>query len=1135
LYIFVVSNTILQSINFNVYCMIKRMRSFLVSVFIIFPVFINAQITTANLAGKVTDPQKEPLIGASVQAIHMPSGTKYGMITNLDGRFTILGMRTGGPYKITISYIGSQTAEFEDVVLQLGDTYILNAQLKENSALIDEIIVTGARSKFAGQKNGSMTNVSNRDIMMVPTMNRSIQDIARLSPYASGTGSFGGRPAYTTNITVDGANFNNNFGLNNGSMPGPSETSSDPISMDAIEELQIASAPFDVRQSNFTGAAVNVITKSGTNSLIGSAYVYFRNEKMNGTKAKDAKLTNNESSRQVYGLTLGGPIIKNKLFFFVSGEMENNTTPGNTLLAIDAGRTAGEGNVSNRVQASDLQNFSSFLKENYGYNTGRYESWGGDKDETYKFLAKLDWNISDAHKATVRYNYSKTSSNFRPSSSGDAIPTLSGGARHAQSGGMSFENSQYRSLGILHSVTAELNSQFKDNISNKLLAAYTYYDQPREYDGGLFPFIDIMNGDHGTAYMSAGTELFSYGNAVKNNTFIITDNMTITTGSHAITAGLSYENQYFSNGYRRQGGSYYRFKSLESFKNYASGQYINEPWSEDKHPLNFGYTYPINGHSDSATELSFGQFAAYAQDEWNVSSKFKLTYGLRMDLPLYLDGAVDNPEVSKYLFRYGEKVDLSTWPDTKVLWSPRVGFNYDINNDIKLRGGIGIFTGRIPFVWFVNQPQNSGMLQYELSLNHGITTDNPQGNTVAQSKLARIPFTPNPSDLLRNNNISDIFPQQNVVGGKIAAIDKDFKLPQVLRTSIAADFKLPHDMLFTLEAIITKDINAIRFDNINFADAEGIVQEGDVTRPYWSNSNRYITTPFTNVVVMRNTNKGYSYSLSAQLTIPQIHGFSGSLAYTYSKAKEVTGKNGSDPFSAWQYRHVVSSLNSEEMGLTMNNTPHRIVASANYSIDYAKHLKSTFSLFYLGYKGGGFSYLYQNDANKDGSTSDLMYIPEKEADFIWKDVPLADGTTVSSWDLYKEFADNDPYLSKNVGKYASRYAAYEPFYHRLDFRFLQDFYLNVSGKKHTLQLSVDILNIPNLLNSDWGINKIYVGSFQQVTPLKFEGIDSATGKAVVSMNNIGTADKPNYLKSAYKLPTSVSALWNIQLGVRYIF
>lgn len=1079
------------------------------------------------MSGRVTDAEGV-VIGATVVATHVSSGTTYGTVTNMEGRYNLNGMRTGGPYRVEIKYLGYTDFVKENIFLQLGENFVLDAPLSETSMSLNEIVVTARGSQFAGDKRGAMTNINSREMTLIPTINRSISDYTKLSPYASGTGSFGGRPAYATNISIDGANFNNNFGLNSNPMPGPSSSSADPISMDVVEEMQVAVAPYDVRQSNFTGAGINIVTKSGTNRIQGSGYIYFRNQDMNGTKIGDKDLTINESERQVYGFTLGGPIIKNKLFFFVSGELENNLTPGNTLLAGGSNRDPQDPNVNKRVTGEQLQDFSDFLASKYNYKTGRYENWGGDNEGNSKLLAKLNWNINQYHKATLRYNYARMESTSRPNPSGDVSPSISG-SRHSATGGMSFENSQYRSTGVLQSVTAELNSNFTNALSNSLLIAFTNYEQPRETDSDVFPFIDIMDGDptKGTVLMSAGYELFSYRNQVKNNTLIITDNLTYSLGAHTITGGLSYEYQYINNSYWRQGTGYYRFKDLNAFKAYANGEGTGKPYNSDYHPTAFALSYPINGNTyDDVPELGFGQFSAYAQDEWNLTNAFKLTYGLRIDVPTYLSGAIDNPLVKDYTFRDGEKMDFSSWPKTRILWSPRVGFNYDVTEDksIKLRGGAGLFTGRIPFVWFTNQPQNSGMLQYQLAIS-GYSSS--AGNPDAQSKLARIPFAANSNDLLSNSAIADIFPQANVARGNLSTVDKNFKLPQVFRTSIAADFRLPYDMVLTLEGIYTKDINAIIFDNINLNNPQSTLIEGNNSRPYWPNTTqepRSINSNYSYAVVMRNTNKGDGYNLSAQLTLPNLYGFSGNVAYTYSYAQEVVGKNGSDPYSAWRYRHIVGSPNSEEMGFTMNNTPHRIIAGVNYQKEYVGNLKSTFSLFYSGFSGSAISYLYSTDANNDGTVNDLMYIPKSKQDVIWKNGD-ADANA------YFAYAKNNSYLSEHAGEYAKRYAGSEPFYNRIDFRFLQDFYLNVAGQRNTLQLSVDIINLANLLNSSWGINKQYIGSNLQATPLRYEGRDASTGKTIVSMNKTGD----NYLTTAFQNPTSVSSTWNLQIGLRYIF
>ena len=1091
----------------------KRIFSVLVFMFITISMF-GQGATTSALTGRIVDAKGASLPGATVLAIHEPSGTQYGALTNNEGFFNIQGMRPGGPYKIEVSFIGYSKKTFTEISLLLGEAYVLKTELTESASELGEVIVVGARpSAFGTEKMGATTNINKADMALIPTMNRNLSDYTKLSPYSTG-GGYVGREAYNTNVTVDGANFNNNFGLSGTNMPG---VSGEPISMEAIEEIQIAVAPFDVTQSNFTGAGVNAITKSGTNQFRGSVYGFYRDTTMVGKKIRDKRLKVSQSSKSAYGFTLGGPIIKNKLFFFLSAEKESTLTPGNTLLAMQAGRDPNDLNVNSRVQAADLQAFSQILKEKYNYETGRYESWGGDDEFNNKILARIDWNISKNHKFSFRYNYSESSARFAPSNSGDATPSISGG-RQARAGGLSFENSQYYNSNTLHSITGELNSRFGE-VSNKFLVAYTIYGQPRTSDSEVFPFIDIMSGvaTSGQVYMSAGYELFSYKNNVDNNTFIITDNATYQLDRHKFTVGMSFEHQYFANSYLRQGSSYYRFRDLTAFQNFANGAGVGLPFNANYHPINFAYTYPINGFTNPVAELNFGQYAAYVQDEYSVHDNLKVTAGLRVDLPMYFSGAVDNPALAAYSFRDGEKVDLSTWPDAKLLWSPRLGFTYDVfgNNSLKVRGGTGIFTGRIPFVWFTNQPTNSGMLQYQLVINQS-------GGAASQAMLARLPLYNDASQLLTNAALTDIFPTSNPVGGRIAAIDKKFELPQVWRSSLAFDIKLPLNMMLTLEGVYTKDMNAINFDNINLAPAASTLLEGSLVRPYWSNSTtatKYITSPYQNVVIMRNTNKGQGYSLSAELSLPRMYGFSGSLAYSRSWGEEVAGKSGSDPFSAWQYRYVSGASNSDELGLTLNNTPHRIVGSLNYKIEYAKYFATSVAFFYTGYVGGAASYYYNGDANADGTTNDLMYIPRDASEVIF--------TSPADAVAYFAYAAQDPYLSKHAGEYAVRNSAYLPWYQRLDMRVMQDIKIKVKDNVNTLQLSLDIINVENMLNSDWGLAK----SFVTTSPLTVSGRDAATGKLRVSMRKIGT----NYVSESYQDPTSVASTWAIQFGLRYLF
>ena len=1083
-------------------------------------VMLFAQVTTSGLSGKVMGKDNLTLPGATVVAIHVPTGTKYVTVSNANGQFSIQGMRSGGPYTVNISFMGYSTSSYRDINLALGDMFNLNATLNESATSIAEVVIVGSKTSFRSLKTGAVSNITTAQMKNIPSLTRSLGDYTKLSPFSNGSGSYLGKDAYTSNITINGANFNNNFGLSSSTLPG---ASGEPISMEAIEEIQVSVAPFDVRQSNFTGAGINAITKSGTNQFKGSAYSFFRNQDYNGRQGRDSlggngnarRYTVSPSTYKSSGFTVGGPIIKNKLFFFVNAETERTLSPGNTLLAMDNGRNASDPNVNANVTAANLTTFSNLLKSKYGYETGPYENWGGDQAKNDKILARLDWNINKSNKFSVFYNYSTSSIPSRPSSSGDVTPSIIGG-RSIKSGGMSYENSQYFTSSTLHSITAELNSVFSQNLNNKLLFAYTKYTQPRTSSSSIFPMIDIMNGTTtGNVRMTAGYELFSYLNNVDNNTTIITDNLTYLWKKHSFTLGGSMEHQYFANSYLREGTAYYRFRDLTAFTNYTNGVGAGKAFSADYDPIGFAYTYPINGYTNPAAELSFRQWSAYLQDEWKASENFKVTGGIRIDLPQYLSGAVNNPVVSTYAFRNGETVDLSSWPKARILWSPRLGFNWDVNGNksLTIRGGTGIFTGRIPFVWFTNQPTNSGMLQYQLAIS--------SGTAAANSQLARLPLYADASKLLQDATLSDIFPKQNVVGGKIAGIDKNFKLPQVWRSSIGADIKFM-DMLLSLDAIYTKDINSIYFDNINWATAPLSVTLGNSTIPYYTNTAaKYITSPYQNVVIMRNTNKGQGYTLAAKLDLPKIAGFTGTISYSKTWGEEVTNKSGSDPFSAWQYRIMSGDPNAQSLGLTAYNTPNRLVASLNYAVKYNK-FETSASLFYTGNSGYAYSYYFGGDANGDGTTSnDLMYIPKSQSEYIW--------ASQADADAYFAFAKQDKYLSKHAGQIAKRNAAYEPWYSRFDLRITQDFNMQFGKNNNKLQFLADFINFGNLLSHNWGLNQSLAASAN--SPLLVSGRDATTGLLKVSMRKVGA----NYMTSTFQDPSTIAGLWGIQIGVRYNF
>jgi len=614
-----------------------------------------AQVTTASMSGEVSS-NGEPVIGATIMAVHTPSGTNYGTITNMDGRFDLQGMRTGGPYEITVSYIGYQTAIFKEVTLQLGETYNLNVDLKESSEELDEVVVTAERTRFMTEKTGAALNISNEKMNSIPTINRSIEDLARISPYANGMG-FAGGDGRSTNFTVDGANFNNNFGLNDG-LPG----GGNPISMDAIEEVQVVIAPFDVRQTNFIGGGINAITKSGTNTFKGSAYTYHYNDNMRGNRV-DGESMNvpAENDKHIYGATFGGPIIKDKLFFFANVEYQKIPSTAVNWRASEDG-VADPDNYISRTTLADMQRVSEFVRDRYGYDTGSYTNFPAD-ESNLKLLGRIDWNINNDHKLAVRYNYTKnTAWNATNGSSGNTGYRLPYNRFSQYS--MAFANSMYSMDNKVNSVSADLNSRFSDKISNQLLFTYSNIQDIRGTNSDPFPFIDIMAGyDASTGvqtlepYMSLGYELFTYNNAVNNKIFTVTDNFTSYLGNHKLTAGFSYEHQLANNSYMRNGTGYYRYRSIDDFLNGAA-------------PESFALAYGYNGNKTPNAQVRYNQFGIYLQDEWSIQENFKLTYGLRLDeLVFNNDDLYENRAINALDFG-GRHIDTGSWPGAKMQVSP---------------------------------------------------------------------------------------------------------------------------------------------------------------------------------------------------------------------------------------------------------------------------------------------------------------------------------------------------------------------------------------------------------------------------------------------------------------------------------
>lgn len=1093
--------------------MVKRTKFLFAAILPMFAVCANAQVTTSAISGQVLDDEGQPVVGATVQAVHVPSGTKYGAVTNLDGRYTIQGMRTGGPYKVTFSYVGFNKKEFDGIQLSLGNTFALNAKMSSHSQELNEVVVMGSASKFSNEKTGASLNITTDQMVSLPTINRSISDIARLSPYANGM-SFAGGDGRSTNFTVDGANFNNNFGLSE-ALPG----GGNPISLDAIDEMQVVIAPYDVRQSNFIGGGVNAITKSGTNTLKGSAYTYQYNQNMHGYRVNGKDLVRPKESEHTFGFTLGGPIIKNKLFFFANAEYSR--IPGTVISwrASDENNAPDPNNNISEAKASDLQKVSDYLKNTYGYNTGSYTNFPADEDNL-KLLGRIDWNINNNHKLSVRYNYTKNTYWSAPNAT-----SMDGGTRLKDSRvgqyGMSYANSMYSMNNKVNSLSMDLNSRFTNAISNQLLFTYSYIQDIRGTNSSPFPFIDILTTDaQGTQrpYISAGYELFTYNNGVNNKIFNVTDNFTYYAGAHKITAGLNFEHQYANNAYLRNGTGYYRYNSLDDF---LSG----------KAPNIFALTYGFNGNKNPNAQVTFNQIGFYAQDEWNISQAFKLTYGIRLDELIFDNGDLSANNAISSLDFGGRHLDVSKWPDPHMQVSPRVGFTYDVFKDgtLRFRGGTGLFAGRLPLVFFTNMPSNAGMVQNNYStsdpaiLNKMIQNGKLVTNTNDMIKVAGLPTT----------KTADEGTAPSTIGG----VDKHFKMPQVWKTSLAVDYKLPtpFPMSVTGEFMYTKNINAVYIDNWNIKPSDDWERfkgaDNRLIYPTHKEGTKtikdYVYNQKNDAYVLSNTHKGYGWTGNITLNAQPVKNLALMLAYTHTEFKEVSGLPGNAPSSTWLGMFTVNGSNFAGVQRSDNVIPDKVIGSLSYSLPFlaGKNGGNTLhlSVYYTGYSPYGNNYYYNGDMNGDGNANDLMYIPKNDSEIKFKD----DKDRAPFW----AFVNQDPYLKNHKGEYAESYAARAPWVHRFDARIAQDFWIASGKTKHMLTISLDFMNIGNMFNSKWGVNKSNSTTTNGGRLLKYEGRE-ADNTPIFSLYRDKEGNAPT---KSYDYYYDYSQSWKMQVGVRYTF
>ena len=1098
-----------------------------------------AQNTTATLSGSVKDEYGSPIEAASIQVSNNDNGTNYGAVTNRFGIFSLSGLRPGN-YSVSISFIGFIGQKFEDVVLSIGEDYNINVVLKEDTQNIPEVTISGGSIYFNETRTGQTYNVNSQSMSMLPSVKRSLLDYTRLSPYNGIDNTMAGRDGRGTALTIDGAVMNNSFGLSS-DLPGAGT----PISIDAVDEMQVAIAPFDVRQSNFTGGGINVITKSGTNTLKATAYTYFTNEKMRGNTIDGYDLGDRaKESSTTYGFTLGGPVFKNRLFYFVN--VENKKTPGvisEYKLSTDG--TGDGGKMISRVTAADMERFSEALAA-YGYDAGGYDLTNGDQTNT-KMLARIDWNISDNHNLMLRYNWTGNTQWNTPNAR-STVGTKAASERISENA-YAFRNNCYTTNDNAWSAVAELNSRFGGKVTNNLLLTVSDVSNLRNSESDWFPHIDIRK--DGDAFMSAGYELFSNGTGNYVRTYSVSDNVRWTFAHSTLTAGISYQYQKGATNYKMYGTGYYRYLSLDDF--------INQ-----KAPVAFGMTFAYDGVDDPASRTSFGQTALFLQSETQVNNNLTVTYGIRADYMEYYEKLATNESYKAidwtYHFRaIGSElknykapvIDNGMWPKQNVQWSPRIGFNYDVtgNGRLVLRGGAGLFTGRIPLVFFATIPNSSGMLQNTVAFNK--KNDDPTlANAVLDGLENNFQYTEQGlRNYLESKGVQmEANPNPVLNGASITGIDPDFKLPQVAKFSFATDVELglSFPASLTLEGIFNKDINAVYVENYNqthidnakrFSGIDGRADFND------ADAVSAVVNKTNGAMVISNTDKGYSWSAAATFRAEPVRNLKAEISYIHMVSMSVSDMKGSDLKSTWSNVPNVNTPNEMVLRSSAYVIPDKVTASVTYRINYArnKFMSTDIGLFYTGHTAGKYSYTFTNDMNGDGVSNDLIYIPKSKEELQFADITGKDKngnnvvlyTAAEQRDAFWDFIEQDSYLSSHKGKYAVANDALMPWINRFDLHLAQNFNVGaLIGSKHnneTLQFSLDIMNVGNLLNNSWGVTNTPTAC-NNGKILNFVGTDNYNYPVYTMATN-----SKGLISKTFEPLKSTANCWYLQLGVKLIF
>lgn len=1107
----------------------KRMRNFLMVLATVFTALLSAQVTTSSLSGRITD-GKEGLTGAIIKAIHEPTGTVYVSASQKNGNYHLQNLRVGGPYVVTVTFTGYEKQTFSGIELNLGSDVALDVTLSQSSTVLKEVSVVGERnSVINSSRTGSQEFISREKMDRLPTINRSLSDFTKLTPMSS-NGNYGGVSYRYNNVTVDGASFNNSFGLS--SALGASGT--EPISLESLDQIQVMLAPFDVRNGAFTGAGINSVTKSGSNDFKASVYTYVKSPNLDGVKQGDVTVDRPKYDSNQFGLSLSGPIIKDKLFYFVNYERDRKSTPIDWQPSA-APLTPSGGGVS-AADKQTLQGLSDFLGTQFGYTPGSY-TVSSIPTQADRLTARIDWNVSSNSVLSLKYYYLKSFATYAPSSSGAYV-----GGRNASQFSIPFSSAYYRGNNNFNIFMADLVTNFNPNLSNTLKVGYSALRDFRDMDGGFFPQVDILNGTgsvaganqvKGTAVLTTfGTEANSYNNKLNSDIYQIQDNLSYTLDNHQIIIGTQSDYRKFKNGFAQNYPGSWVYNTVADFQTDVTAYkaYLANPTGTYKSTaLQYKEKYSMFDYFPYAN-VDVLTLGFYLQDKWRVTPNLNLTYGLRLDVPIFTNSLAENSVIAGETFQGGVKVDVSKYPSANILLSPRAGFNWDVlgNNTLQLRGGSGMFSGTPPYVWLSNQSGNNGLLFGDISFATG---GMPYGFT----------------GVIDGNKPST--PAATKTG--IAITDSGFKYPQLWKNDFAIDYKFLGGWIATAEVLYGKDINSIYHTNIALPDPSGTLAStlgNPITGSAQAFDNRTfftttsISTKVTDAILMKNTNKGYSLYTTLQLqrdfTKGEMKGLSVNASYTFGESKGVSDGSSSVASSAWKYRPAVDP-NAEELGYSAGSFPHRFLLSASYRKEYARNFASSFGIVFQSYSPFRYSYTYNGDINGDGQTAnDLIFIPVNQSQINLVKDGATDTRTVSDiWNQLDAFISQDQYLSKHRGEYSERNGGVAPFVNKIDLNFSQDFMIPLSnGKKNILRFSFDIANFGNLLNKDWGVEKTTMlgsASSPQYQFLKVVTKPTTSNNFTPGLTFPLVSSAP--LSSTFQDYINSSSRYSIQIGVKYIF